>query len=713
MKKVIQLGTLSLAVQALARSAATVAAPTHHIVSIDISGSMYSALGELRTHLKNKLASLVAESDTISIVWFSGRGQCGTLVEAMPITSLADLSALHKSIDRFLVPTGLTGFKEPLQEISNIVDRLKAKHKGHLFNMFFMTDGYDNQWSESEILDLCRSLEKKLDSAAVVEYGWHCNRPLMTKMAEALGGEQIFSADFQSYASSFESSLTGTTKKVPVQLQAPVKGRVFGLNGTSVLNFTPDADNIVLVPEGLSALAYLTSEKGEKFSKTDADPMPWALLSVLAQDSDANGVFTVLGAIGDVALVEGFSSCFSKEDYSRFQEAAVGCAADASLRYSAGYSAKAVPKVDAYNVLELLSDLAGSEENLFYPLHPKFTYERIGAATKARDESVTFEANDKLAGYPISGLVWADGRANVSMRVQVAGKAILPATRPAGVPATVDSFIYRSFTVIRDGIVHTRKLPVSLNEATFDKFKKNGLLRGQTWEAGKVYELTFPKLPVINRKMVTDVTAAKTFALTLKLLQCKADQKVYSDWRKRIAPKTSELFVSLYGQDATDYLATVGVTSFNGFNPAVDTVVTGDYYMASELKVAVKGASSLPKVEDVEIAYDKMKTRLKIGEFLMMPAVGRVSDFLSADVHSRAADPKALLATWLKSEADNSIKQSRLLMEQLARLKFAIMVGHVWFTDLPTMGEGSLAVELPGFGKVAVSAALKETQIKI
>ena len=45
---------------------ATVESVTNHILVIDCSGSMYYDLPKIRQQLKNKLPSMVKESDTVS-----------------------------------------------------------------------------------------------------------------------------------------------------------------------------------------------------------------------------------------------------------------------------------------------------------------------------------------------------------------------------------------------------------------------------------------------------------------------------------------------------------------------------------------------------------------------------------------------------------------------------------------------------------------------
>lgn len=719
---IISLGKRALAFQALpAVAAAAVPAPVDHIVAIDVSGSMYSDLPELRLQLKNKLATLVGDKDTISLIWFSGKGDYGVLVEQLEIRSVRDLSSLNAAIDRYLRPQGLTGFKEPLQEVVKVIDRIQANSasKERLFSLFFMSDGYDNQWSEADILAVCKKLEPKLSNATLVEFGWHCNRPLMTKMAEILGGTLIFSKDLQEYQVTFEAELGrgGKTKKIPLKLAAtPALGYAFSMNGESLLTYLPDEDNVVMVPEGTTEVAYYidatAKTKATKFDiKKHKTALLWSGLATLSQRMESEAILDVLSVMGDVALVNLFASCFSKEDYVLFQNECLGAALDKNQRFALGYDPDAVPKEDAYTVLELLSDLSASEENLLYPFNENFAYQRIGAGSEAKEEGVKFTVADKGVGYPLNGIVWNENKPNVSVRVRVDVSVNLPSDRLPGLPETINTYIYRNYTIVLDGIVHTRRLPMSLTKDTFLKLQANGMLAGESYKAGKMYVLDFPKLPVINRSMVKGVTAEETFGQVLALQVLKGTQKVLKEFRDRYTPKESKTYLLLYGAAGTEYLANLGLTDYNGFNPPSNSVKSGDYYMAKELKIACKGLSSLPKVTDLEAAIAAGK-KLKVNEFVMAGALSRIQQFLSSKIYVKAADQAALFNTWIEAESKAAIAETRLLTLALAKRKFSIVVGHAWFKDLPSMEHNSLDAMLPGFGPVTVTATLKEVQVE-
>jgi hypothetical protein len=161
-----------------------------------------------------------------------------------------------------------------------------------------------------------------------------------------------------------------------------------------------------------------------------------------------------------------------------------------------------------------------------------------------------------------------------------------------------------------------------------------------------------------------------------------------------------------------EYLKSVGVTDFNGFNPSSTKGEVTDHYIAKELKIAVKGLSSLPKVEDVETAIAAGKG-LKIGQYVMKDALVKLDAFMGSDIYKNASDKNALIETWIVSEQQAAVAKTRELIVKMAQRKFAIIVGQVWFSDFASLDEDTLEIEMPGFGKVAVTASLKETEIEI
>lgn len=236
--------------------------PTNHLLVIDCSGSMSCDLPKVREQVKRKLPKLLRDTDTLSIIWFSGRGEHGVLLEAEPVSTLKDLKDVEAAVDRWLRPVGLTGFREPLESVPALVARVSAKRPGSVFSLFFMSDGCDNQWQRPDILKAVEKAGSSVASATFVEYGYYADRPLLTQMAEKSGGSVIHAKDFDSYAPIMEASIQKKQSGAPrVEVKIPgdvVGGFAYAVAGDELLTFAVES-GAVQVPQDLGALCYLSS----------------------------------------------------------------------------------------------------------------------------------------------------------------------------------------------------------------------------------------------------------------------------------------------------------------------------------------------------------------------------------------------------------------------------------------------------------------------
>ena len=190
----------------------------HHIFVLDCSGSMYYQLAQIRADLYNKISTLMKPEDSLTIIWFSDKKNFGVSVEDWRMGSEADLKELKVLIEKVLYSRGATAFKDPLVEAEAIVNRVNKRDPELVHSLFFLTDGYDNQYSEKEIIASISVLKPLLASAAIVEYGYYCNRKLLSEMSMEVGGVHVFSSDFQDYEpylkKQFDQKIRSQRKKV-------------------------------------------------------------------------------------------------------------------------------------------------------------------------------------------------------------------------------------------------------------------------------------------------------------------------------------------------------------------------------------------------------------------------------------------------------------------------------------------------------------------
>jgi hypothetical protein len=210
-----------------------------------------------------------------------------------------------------------------------------------------------------------------------------------------------------------------------------------------------------------------------------------------------------------------------------------------------------------------------------------------------------------------------------------------------------------------------------------------------------VIDLT--SLPIINRAMVKSISAKGLAIQEWELQKLQADKKVYDYYRKSLFPKESKSFVELLGQEQADWLKTIGITDYNGFSPLTDAEESTDFYMSVNLETKIKGFSSLPKVEDV-IAKFKSGTALKPNEGIMADAVKKYQAQLESDIYKSLSEEqqKGVLKTYLETKSDILNKKRRKALQEIAQIKFALILSKKWFTEFKTFDENKLSLKLDG-----------------
>jgi len=752
----------------------------NHILVIDCSGSMSYDLPRIREQLKRKVPKMLRKGDTLSIVWFSGRTQFGTLLEAEPVSDLVDLQGVNQAIDRWLRPICLTGFKEPLQEARALIERISQKN-GNLFALFFMSDGCDNQWGRVEILQAIQNLDGKLASATFVEYGYYADRPLLTSMAEKAGGNLIFSEDFDRYAPTFEATLAKSIsgaprKEVPLRGD-PIEGFAFALSDEDIIAYGIEGGS-VSVPTDLDSVWYLSlspvgkrdaelAELAKEASKgihrnEQAMAAAYAAVGLYAQRMKPDVVYPVLKALGDAAFITAFSSCFGKQKYSEFVEQAKNAAFSTKDRFTDGWDPTKVPQDDAFTILDLLRILNDDDENRLLLDSDDFEYSRIGrgqvdASVKEiellqeqiaveqnasrlqelRDQlaalekipPLKFEADPEPNGYPVSALTFNETRPNVSVLVRKEGAVDLSARlgkkEYPKLPRKFPTYIHRNYAILKDGVVNVKRLPVRMTKGTIVALRKAGfplsailnpkgetlaetLTRVKKAAAGRSVSIVIDlrALPVINRQMVKDTSAKLVIEKAYAMTKAKAAQKVFNSVKKAEFLRTSEGFKIVYGEDAAAWLKDQGITDYNGFNPRTVQVAASDFYMGKELDVKLKGLSTLPTYTDVQKRMASGKHTASSA--LMSPYAQEVLDFLASDTYLKAKNQPQIFEAWLDGQLKASRNEARKLMFELAQIKFAVVVGQIWFTEFQSLDENTLVVD-----GVEGTIEMREVEVKV
>jgi hypothetical protein len=427
-------------------------------------------------------------------------------------------------------------------------------------------------------------------------------------------------------------------------------------------------------------------------------------------------------------------NAFGKQKLNTFKASIKECVSDISKRYPEGVGD--IKKIDdnAFCLMNLIEALSSSDV-LFYPNHDNFNYNRIGrkkvaigdklveadqeklAAAKNVQEmleiakeleekkiNTTFIETDKERGYSLSDLVWNEERANLSVRIKIDGKVTLPKNN-FGID-DVASYRYKTYTLIKDGILNVTKLPVSYSAD----------LAAWLAEVGVSYEVKdnvvvvdLSSLPIINRNMIKNISAVELGKLEWELVSLQADAKVYGDYRKNLFPKTSKSFADMLGQECADWLKEIGITDYNGYAPKTQDAESTDFYMSVNLITKIKGISSLPKVSDV-LAKIKSNSTLKTSELLMSNAINEVEAVLNSK--ENIASNNEILEKFIIAKVNEAVSRKRFVQQKIAETKFAIILSKKWFKEFKTFDDNKLSFNIDG-QNIEFTFDLTEKEVKI
>lgn len=719
-----------------------VAKKTNHIFVVDVSYSMYNDLPKIKTQLKNKLSNIMKEGDTISIVWFSGKNDSGILKEEVEVKSLTTLSDLNDAIDRWLRPVGLTAFLKPLQLITGLIDRVKKNRPNSLFSMIFLTDGYNNDCPWDEVVKTLKSLENNIASATFVEYGYYADTRRLTEMASLIGGEKISCDGFEEFEPVFDnkiSSSVGGGKKTLVEIKdSYLYDFAFSVSNGSILLYNI-VDNKILVGSNIKEVYFFSKEQVSTNPVTADEPLAvealYAAIYVLSDklmNEDAEKVFYSLGDNHHYAML---ANAYGKQKLNAFKNAIKECVTDESKRFPDGRDTINFVSDNAYCFMNLIEDLGNLDNCVFYPNHPDFIYNRIGRKKVAVGSTLTdvdkkrlseaksvSEANEILKeleenkvdvkfvnsdpdrGYPLTDLVWNSSRANLSVRIYIDGKVELPKNK-----FNIDevaSFKYNTFTIVKDGILNVTELPINLSTEAIKLLDDNNVSykvvpyytpRNNHTVAPEVIVIDLTSIPIINRGMVKTISAKHLAELEWKLVKLKGDKKVYDYYKNQLFPKTSKSYADLLGEECAAWLKEIGVTDYNGFSPKVTSAESNDFYLSVNLDTKIKGLSSIPKVLNV---LDKINTNkpLKLNEWVMSDALIKYKQQTEGDMYKSLSVEQQLgvLRTYLETKSKILNKQRRKVLQEIAEIKFALILSKKWFKEFKSFDENKLTLTLDG-----------------
>lgn len=600
---------------------ATVQANIHYYFAVDVSGSMHYELPKLRDDLKNSLATTLQQGDHFSLLYYSSNGDSGFILKDYVFDGIDSLKAAQRAIDN-LKSRYLTGFKEPLQTLIQSIenDTMPAV-------VVFMSDGYENQNSKSVVINLCEALGDKIADGVVVEYGDWANHELLCEMAERLGSFSYASGS-NSYATTVDKVLQGSYGTKYIEIENTSQDMVFSYSNGMPKLYSLN-NGVYKIPEGTDYYELRIDEKG-KFNVSD-DVAVLCCAYLLQMQSKAKLCYELLGAYGDVELIDVYDSAIGKQRINAFMQRLLDNIENEKLRFAKGRDYNYMPDANQYCLFNFFNDFS-ARENYIFTLHEGFVYNRIGqrrvqASSILSDEDrerlssavevselnkiaaskykLSYEPLSKTQGHRLD-LVMNTTSANISFRVSYPVSVDLSVVPNHRGPSSITTRVTKNYAIIKDMVLNIKKLVVSLDEKTKNLFEGHGLIE-KRYEDGK-YLLDLSVIPVVNRSMITNFDEQAFVAMNYEYLLMKYEMRVLNDLKKTHCDVKDEQLSETYNDEYLEYLESIGIGR-NGFSPKMVAVSGADEYVANKNEVKFDKIGTIPSIKSV---VDKLASGKKL-----------------------------------------------------------------------------------------------------
>lgn len=688
----------------------------NHIIITDVSGSMYNLLPGLSNDLAKHVRKL-PKGDTVSFGWFSGEGSYRFVLKGFKLTEDKDYDSLENTIRKELYTRGTTCFSEILHDTDKVIEDLSAVNSA--FALTFFTDGYPVVSNyEREVKSITSAIEKlqgKVSSALLVGYGDYYNKELMATMAQEFGGSLIHSGDLNSFSASFDTFLDDSREnglKVVVKIDADISenDKVFSINGKQVVLYSPQKDGTVtfvptkkskdflyaitsVLPKDSKEVLFTdTNVKGKSPEVESLVKAAYAASYILTQSTKTDLALEVLATLGDKSLIDIVNNSYTNAEYGKAESQIATAMASPSKRFPKGRDVNYLPAANAFCLLDVLEILMNDDKACFYPQDDRFDYNRISRAVKTKPGYPEFKP-DSLAKCDLSSLVWNDKKLNLSVKTKIDGIVELKDAKKYGLQEQYQTYVFRNYSLVKDGFLNVQKLPVSLSEGSFNVLQSHGVIEPtENWgDKDKVVVLDLTQVPVINRLIAEGKTSAEKLCIkAMQEITLEGQLKSLRYLQKELSVGVPYKDTGVFTAEQVKFLEDNGITK-NGFNPPTEREESTDSYMAKEFEIKIKGFSSLPSMADVLKKFDvpnkKVTTALTPSQSIVAKGL---QDFWVSGVTN--SSPKVQLA-WVDDEIKKRTSVLLDVRRDIQETKFAVILGKRWFDEFKSREDNTLTVD--------------------
>lgn len=287
--------------------------PTNYFWVVDLSGSMSYSVNNLKqTLLSTK--TIIGPQDTISIGWFSSRGQYDWLVKGAKL----DDKNFERLINEKFYARGLTCYNEILGSLTETVDNVQLSTGNTNNTLFFLSDGYCNDGSTDEsVIRVCSNIASKnmFSEIRVIGYDQYYNRELLIRMSQTLKGQFSHISDHMQFNKDYNQLMKSKVQVETIELGA-VYDYVWQVTDTDINIYPSDSKVQVLVTDKPSELFAINQNEIDDINLSDPKAV-YSLAVVLSKANKANLAVNLLRKAGDIQTAKMLQKAFTVSQKGR------------------------------------------------------------------------------------------------------------------------------------------------------------------------------------------------------------------------------------------------------------------------------------------------------------------------------------------------------------------------------------------------------------
>lgn len=506
----------------------------HHILLLDVSGSMYGNMEELNKRTKATLEALkVGGNNYVSIIIYSGHEEAYRIVNAVKCDNTSyKMARVFEVLDKELYARGVTVISEPLEQAIDIIKELVEVCHKH--NIALFTDGCLVPWNwsvkeeENKILKIADICKEKGIFFNAIGFGKYYDREFLKTIIDRAGTGNFNHIDeIKDYYNTITNIAKEIDNKEIINFEVSNED-YFLLNSFSrkknkeiIRTFIDGGEFLICTFDTPLVIndKKVPKAKGKEVSEELKEDFLYALAMYHIINDDIEAAEISLAQTGDISAYSSLSNCYSFIEKGKAIQNLSMLINHKEKRFKKGKVNIKITTVEEEPLclLEVLQDiLLDKQSKLLWDY--SYKYKRIGTKKQVVEDNYKF-IRQKYGYGQVELITIGSKKLNIGLKVKIDGEVVNENNR-----LKMDAHIFRDYNLILNGNINTEYVWCTLSKELKRKFRKEKLIKGVTKVYGEeIITLDIRKLKSTNKRLLKSLnsTTIAEYLYRIQELGCK------------------------------------------------------------------------------------------------------------------------------------------------------------------------------------------------